>query len=424
MLEYIGKFNIEIASKYREVNVKMGFIKNGKAYWLESEAIQKHTYRAEGATEIGCVVRKVLDMTLMVNDVTRLLAEGDSVNLFYTTPSGECKVDIFFVNRVKVNDKNMVTEIEALDYLSYTKDNPMPFISMAKHTNLVTYADRLCESLGMDLIVKGDIVNPNLKLAYPKSYLLQDVLDEMAGAMNATLTTKTNGTYGARFPLKLPFKFNQAIITENVFMEAKPYKASNPIGTLDFTNGLLEVTIDDDSTSKYERVSISVFNPSSSRSKDLGNISKQVPAMTKNVDLGVCEFKEACLPQVIHFDKEVEVVDFNISVDKAAIKINTKDILNDDLVVEFQGLNFNEVSNFEESESKTKIVENIYIQSPNIYDTRIFKGKNIRVKYTGNPLWEIGDTLNVAGMAMLVTEHELTYTGGLRGSMKGVVIDG
>ena len=82
------------------------------------------------------------------------------------------------------------------------------------------------------------------------------------------------------------------------------------------------------------------------------------------------------------------------------------------------------MSNFEESVSKTKIVENIYIQSPNIYDTRIFKGKNISVKYTGNPLWEIGDTLNVAGMTMLVTEHELTYTGGLRGSMKGVVIDG
>lgn len=424
MLEYIGNFKEEIKSQFREINIKIGFIKNGKKYWLGSEDFQKHTYRSEGKVAIGGVVRKVINMALMVTDITSLLKKGDSFNLFYTTPSGECKVDIFFVNSVKTNDRNQIIDIEALDYLSYTKDNPMPFIAMAKHTDLITYADRLCESLGMDLVVKGDIVNPNLKLAYPKSYLLQDILDEMAGAMNATFTTKTNGTYGARFPLKLPFKFNKPIITENIFMEAKPYKASDPIGTLDFTNGLLEVTVDDDSTSKYERVSISVFNPSSSRSKDLGNISKQVPAMTKNVDLGVCEFKEACLPQVIHFDKEVEVVDFNISVDKAAIKINTKDILNDDLVVEFQGLNFNEVSNFEESESKTKIVENIYIQSPNIYDTRIFKGKNISVKYTGNPLWEIGDTLNVAGMNMLVTEHELTYTGGLRGTLKGVVIDG
>lgn len=425
MLEYTRSFKEDIKSQFREVNLKIGFIKNDQKHWLSSEDVQKHTYRSEIAKSLGGVVRKVINMSLMSTDATVLLQKGDSFNLFYTCNNdGECKVDIFFINAIKTNDRQQIIDIEALDYLSYIKDNPMPFVAMEKNTVLLAYTDRLCITVGLNLVVKEGVVNPVLKLAYPKNYILQDVLDEMGEAMNATLTTKTNGTFGATLPLIVPFSFVDSVISDDVFVEAKPFKASVPVEILDFKNCLIEVSIDDDNSGKYDRVSISLFNPSSSKSNELGKLDRQAPGMTKNVDLGIAEFKDPCLAQVIHFDNEVEIVDFNIGIDRANFKINTKDILNGELSLGFQGLNFNTISNFEESSSKTKIISNLYIQSPNIYDSRIFLGSDISIKYTGNPLLEVGDTIDVVGNTVLITEHELSYTGGLRGTIKGVVIGG
>ena len=97
-----------------------------------------------------------------------------------------------------------------------------------------------------------------------------------------------------------------------------------------------------------------------------------------------------------------------------------------ELETEFLGLDVNSVSAMSENtENKTKFVNNIYIQSPTIYDTFIYTAKGINIKYTGNTLYEVGDTILVDDKyKVFIVDHNLDYSGGLKGTIKGVLIDG
>lgn len=424
MLDYVGNFKNKILEPVREVNIRIGFISGNVEYILDSEAVQSHTYRVEIKPELGGVVRKVINMTLMVTPETSLLKRGNSFNLFYCLGDGaECKVDIFFISDIVRNDKQQIIEIDAVDYLTFSKDSPIPFVAMAKNVDLHTYARRVVKAMNMEITYASGVVNPQLKLGYPKSYVLQDTLEEMAFAMNATITTTTNGEFGARLPLIVPFTFNEPSVSDNVFFKVKPFKIGTPVETLTFQNSLIDYKVED-SNEKFDRVSISLFNPSNSAQKALGAVTKSVPAMTTNVNLGTSEFENPCLTQVVHFNQDVDIKSFNIAINRVKLVVDTKDISNEDLTIDFAGLDFATISNFDEAESNSKIINNMYIQSPNLYDSRIYLNDNITINYTGNPLIEVGDTVSIDGLQVLVIEHELKFTGGLRGTMKGVVING
>lgn len=425
MLDYIGDFKTGIMSKIREVNVNLAYKdENDKEHYLDSEDIQQLTQREEMLKEMGGVVRKVVNATLMVSEKTEHLKNGSSFNLIYKVgKNGQCSVDLFFINSVVKNDKNQTVKIEGVDYITYTKDTSLPFVTMSKNTYLVDFLRKIVLGTTMKLNVGYGVINPLLKLAYPKSYVLRDNLDEMGIAMNGIITTKSYGEMGVTLPTIVPFTFNQYSITGNIFLTVRKFDSSTSVEEFTFQNSLLEVTVNDDENN-HNQVSISLFNPSSSNSKDLGNITKEVPAMTNSVNLGIMEFDNSVLTQVIHFDEDVDVVDYDISMKRNKVVIDTKTLRNDDVTVSFRGVDFNQISNTEESESNTKIINNLYIQSPNVYDTKVYTGKDVTVKYTGNPLVEVGDVVTVDSKKIVLLTHELSYNGALRGKMKGVWLDG
>lgn len=70
-------------------------------------------------------------------------------------------------------------------------------------------------------------------------------------------------------------------------------------------------------------------------------------------------------------------------------------------------------------------ISNPYIQNRdqvNHINTDIYKGSNYSLRYRGNPLYQVGDTLNIEGVGkMLITKHTLQYNGSLSGTIEGVL---
>ena len=72
-------------------------------------------------------------------------------------------------------------------------------------------------------------------------------------------------------------------------------------------------------------------------------------------------------------------------------------------------------------------IENPYIQTTEhvaTLDKRIYEGIRYKLKYRGNPCYQIGDTIAVENIGnVLIYKRQLNYNGGLIGYMEGVLID-
>lgn len=73
-------------------------------------------------------------------------------------------------------------------------------------------------------------------------------------------------------------------------------------------------------------------------------------------------------------------------------------------------------------------MENPYIQTTEhiaALDKRIYEGIRYRLKYRGNPAYQVGDTVAVSGIGnLLIYKRQLSFNGGLGGILEGVFIDG
>ena len=426
MLFYIGDFDTSIKAQVRKVDVLLAFKKaDDTFFYLTGDDLQEVNYTSQVEKELGGVVKKVVNAKLMYTELTSFIKEGDFFNLFYTTgETGKCKADIFYINRLRTDSKKQVISIEAVDLLSYMKDNIIPFIPMMKNTNLKTYMIAVFNSLGLGYLI-GDVANPNLTLGYPKSRGFMNTLTEMAIASQGLICCKAIDVYGCKIPAVVPFSFNQPIFSDIAKVDVRPFKIAEPCDYPTYDDLIMDVEKDSDNTDKYDRVVISLFFPSSSQQKSLGKLNVTLPASTPNYNIGTVEFGQTKIPQVCHFDKKIKIADYSLGSDKCTLILDNESLLAENVNLEFFGLDVNEATlSGTATDSNCKNVTNLYIQSPTVYDHRIYLNPSCRIKYRGNPLYEVGDTIDIDGDRILILEHILNFNGALKGTMKGVVING
>ena len=73
-------------------------------------------------------------------------------------------------------------------------------------------------------------------------------------------------------------------------------------------------------------------------------------------------------------------------------------------------------------------IENPYIQTAEhvaALDKRIYQGVRYRLKFRGNPCYQVGDTLQVENIGnVLIYKRQLSFNGGLSGILEGVLVSG
>ena len=170
---------------------------------------------------------------------------------------------------------------------------------------------------------------------------------------------------------------------------------------------------------------IPIFYPNDRQYNKLGTLTSTIPGGVSNYSIGNVSFKNLSIPQCIHFDNEVRINNFDLAGDKCNIKVNNPNLFAVDCNIELFGSDISTLTVVQDSsDERVKIINNQYIQGPAVYDKYIYFSKDADIKYRGNPLYEIGDTITADEETILIIEHSLSYNGALSGTIKGVVIDG
>lgn len=428
MLDYTGTFNEDLKiAQGRRVDIEINFIKDGEEYVLTSEDIQDFTYQALTEKELGGVVKKVLNIKFMAKTNANVLEIGDWFNLcFVTSENSTCKLDIFYIRERKVDTKGLIINVEAVDLLTYLNEKDLPIITLEKDIFLRDYMKKLFITVGLQSSISDAIANPKLKLAYLKSSNIQATLTEMAIASNAIINPKAVDRRYVIIPVEIPTYFTEIDISDESFIEIKPFKIRDtPVDVMTYLDMLNDVSVTENGEAEYDQVLIPVFYPNDRQYTKLGNLASTLPGGVSNYSVGSINFKNLTIPQCIHFDADVQISTFNLSGDKCVIRVNNPNLQAVDCNIDIFGSDLSTLSVTDESsDEKVKVVSNQYIQSPAAYDKRIYFGKDVNIKYRGNPLLEVGDTIEIDEGKVLIIEHNLSFNGALSGSIKGVIING
>ena len=431
MLPYVGDFDTAIKQQARDVNVVIAY-KNGDNFvFLQKDNIQSLTLNSKVNKHLGGVVKRVADIKAMYNDYTLNLTKGTAINLYFKCGvNGVCKKAILYVNQTKVNEKSKVITIEALDYISYIQSNTN--IGMVKNTSLVNYEKNIFNALGWKYKISSTVANPKLSLGYPKGTKLIDTLEEMAIANNAIIDFGFKTERGLTLPFNLPASFSVKVNAEGYILPSEEFELhinkfafSTPVDTLNKTTDIIAFEKDDDNSDQYSDVKVNLFFPSSGEQKSLGKISVTVPGATQDYHIGTVDFGNTMIPQVCCFNGKVDIESYKLGPSSCAFNINNSGVNAKNIDVEFFGYDVAESTLKEtDADSNIKQISNMYIQSATAYDTRIFLNPNCTIKMFGNPLYEVGDTVQFGDDLVLLLEETLTFGGGLKETLKGVVLGG
>lgn len=397
------QFKKAIKSNVRELDVRFIFYNGDKKYVIKGKDIQSHKYNAICEKELGGIEKKILTITLMSNVITKLINEGTVLyketwakfnNVWYSDFQEK-----LIVSAKKIDEGKSTIKIEAVDTLTLIREEPMPYVAQEMNTTLNNYFKSVLSKLSENVTIPSNLVNTNLSLGFLKSNEVHENLLELAIASQALIRTD--------FTIK---KFTKTDIVDR----------------LNYGSGLIDYSVDADDLDTYSKVVVALFSPTAREYKNLGSIMTTLPPAARAYRLGTIEFDALYIPQLMVFDSAIEMDDYRLSSSSCSLTVTSKVNAIVDLTTQFYGLDVNSVKTSEDNdENRTKFINNIYIQSPAIYDTRIYTSKPITIKYTGNTLYEVGDTIRVDNKYdVLILEHDLTYDGSLRGTIKGVIIDG
>lgn len=431
MLTCVGDFATAIKESARDINVVIAYKKDDTYVFLQKDNIQSLTLNSKVNKHLGGVVKRVADIKAMYNEHTLNLTKGTAINLYYRCGvNGVCKKAILYVNQVKSDEKKKIITIEALDYISYIQSNVN--VGMVKNTSLVDYEKNIFNALGWKYKISPTVANPTLSLGYPKGTKLIDTLEEMAIANNAIIDFGFETERGLTLPFNLPASFTVKVNAEGYILPSEDFELhinkfafSAPVDTLNKTTDIINFEKDNDNTDQFEDVRVNLFFPSSSEQKSLGKINVTVPGATQNYYLGTVDFGSTMIPQVCCFNGDVEVVSYKLGSSSCSFTVNNNNVNAQNLEVEFFGYDIAESTlNDTDNDSNIKQISNMYIQSATAYDTRIFMNPNCTIKMFGNPLYEIGDTIECGDDTVLLLEENLVFNGGLKATLKGVVLGG
>lgn len=430
MLPYTGNFNTSIKETGREVDCIMSYKSGSTYYFLNKVNIQSLTLNSKVNKSLGGVVKRVCDIKAMYNEYTVNLAKGMAINLYYKCGTGCCKKAILYINRVKADQKKNIITLEALDYLSYLQSNAT--IGMVKNTYLIEYEKSIFNSLGWSYKFSPNVSNPMLSLGYPKGTKLLDTFEEMAIANNATIDFCFPTEYGIKLPFKLPATFTPQTNEDGYILPSDSFEVhinklgfGTPVDTLTIDTDIISFEKDDDNSDQYSDVKVNLFFPSSSEMKSLGKVNTTIPGATQKYYAGSVDFGNTMIPQVCCFSGDVDIDSYTLGSSSCSFTINNSDVNAKNIDVEFFGYNVAESTlKNTDNDSNIKQISNMYIQSAAVYDKRIYLNPNCTIRDFGNPLYEIGDTITVGDNTVLILEQNLVFGGGLKGTTKGVVLNG
>lgn len=427
MLPCTEDFATAIKQTGRDINVVIAYQSGDSYIFLQKDNIQSLTYNAKVNKGLGGVVRKVADIKAIYNEYTANLTKGMAINLYYKCGTGNCKKALLYINQVKVNKAKTLSTIEALDYFSYDQTNKA--LPIMKSVDLITYEKTIFTALGYKYLIDSDVVNTELSLGYPKSGKVLETLEAIAEANNAVIDFEDIIIYGLKLPFNLPTTFSVPVNTEgyiypgnDIQLHVKKLAFSVPVDVIDEDMELIDFELDDDNSDQYNEVRINLFFPSSSVQKSLGKVTATVPGSVTDYNIGTIDFGNTMIPQLCVFDDMVDFADYSIGSDSFTLSVNNSGVLAQNFEAEMYGLDISEATLKDtNTDSNVKQISNMYVQSAAVYDTKIFKSPNCTMKTFGNPLYEVGDTLQVGDKQVLILEENISFNGGLKANMKGVV---
>lgn len=426
MLLCTGDFDTAIKAQARDINVAICY-KDGDNYvFLQKDNIQSLTFDSQVDKGLGGLVKKVCNIKAVYNEYTIKLTKGTPINLYYGCGNGNCKKALLYISQVKTNKAKTIITIEALDYFSFDQTNKaMPIM---KNTDLVTYETAIFNVLDYKYYIAPNVVNPALSLGYPKSGKVGETLSAIAEANNATIDFGFVATYQLTLPFELPATFIIPVAEGDwinpdleMRLNVQRFCFDTPCDVVDEDVDIIDFELDDDSSDQYEDVKINLFFPSSGDQKSLGTVKATIPGNTLDYNVGTIDFGNTVIPQICVFDDMVDISDYTIGSDSFGFSVNNSSVLAKHIEAEMYGLDISESTLKDtDTDSNTKQISNMYIQGSSVYDTRIFKYPNCTIKTFGNPLYEVGDTIRVGDYDVLILEENIVFSGGLRGTLKGV----
>lgn len=427
MLPYTENFNEVIKELVRDIECILCYKRGENYIFLTKDNIQSLTYNAIVTKGLGGVVKKVCDIKAMYNEYTSDLKIGTPINLYFKCGDGNCKKALLYINSAKVNKAKTIITIEAMDFFSYDQTNKaMPIM---KNCTLKEYEAAVFSQLGYNYEIDADIVNPSLSLGYPKSGKVGETLNEIAIANNSLIDFEDIIVYRLLLPFTLPATFSIPVNQDGFIEPGLSLKLhvkrfgfkSSPDDDLDEDTELVDMELDDDNSNQYNDVRINLFFPSNGEQKSLGTVKATVPGSVINYNIGTIDFGNTVIPQMCVFDRYVDVADYTIGADSFSLKVNNPEVNAKTIEAEMYGLDISESTLKDtDTDSNTKQISNMYIQSASVYDTEIFKHPNCTLKTFGNPIYEVGDTIRVGDYDVLILEENLEFNGGLKCTLKGV----
>lgn len=414
MLNAIGNFKTAIKEISREVKIKITHTYNGTNYIIEGDDIIEVNYTSQAEKEQGSVVLKVVDAKLRVTDNTILLERDSIIQLTYVC-DGECECDIMYVDYSK--EKNNVITIQAYDLLTYLSNNSTVVMPLDRNVQLKEYMQKVFKSLSIKAFISDDIVSTNLSVAFSKSTSLLQTFKELAIASNSIIHFGQTGHYSAKLPLLLPQLLNQKIIGA----EVNKMCFAVPTESID---SYISYTKIDDGSNKYNDVRIPIYSPNLTTDRKVGTMKCLIPQNVSGYCPGTVELEDTFIPSVIKINDIIEVDSITLCNNTCALSFNNNSALAKEIECELYGSSIENTSILyanTDNTNKIKVVNNMYIQSAAVYDSKIYKSNDIEISYFGNPLIEVGDTVSIDGMNVLVLEHTLKFTGGLKGTIKGAI---
>lgn len=397
-----NSFKQAITGKTRELTMRIRFTSGITTYTLTAENLKTCKYHSSMEQELGGIEKKVMTIDFFSNTDAKFIQKDTELSIeygvklysswYYDTP------EKYIVTGVKAQVGKPFIQVEAVDALTLVRLKPLPFISQAKDTTLKNYLAYVSSCFSKPFSFDTSLKDQNLSLAFCKSTHTHDTLLEFAIASQSLL--KTN------------FKFASVIKKSSVY-------------NLSYSVGLIQYATTLDQLSQYTDARVQLYYPNLETSKTLGQFTKTIPTNATHFSLGQVKFKELVIPEVICFNQYVTMADYVLGSDRCELFVSLTNTSDVELQTTFMGLDINAFESSEtDASNKTKFIRNIYIQSSTDYDTRIYTKPQINISYIGNPLLEVGDIITVdANHTVLIYEHTLTFTGKLRGTVKGVILN-
>lgn len=437
MLGTNGNFNTEIRENGRQIVAELIFKDNV----LNNRRILTISYSAETNKALGGIVREVLNASLIDTGDLKPLSLGDGFYYKLYTATGSCVIGMFYISRIKRNEKRQTVDIESVDIIEHLRNSvnkPLPFM---RNVTTHDYFREIARHLSLTSSIEKDVLSHNLEFAYPTGSHFVTTLEDLGVSMQSLIRIRP--TYSSKLqttipfslggvsayntnsiPAEIPFYLEDLLYNNKTYILAKTFKTSPTYhDIIKYEDLLLDFSVDDDLTTTYKDVVVSLYYPSTGDLKRACEVGLTIPANYPNYTTGKISYEKGVIPQLFSFDGKVTIEDYFLYDDGCRLTFNNSDLLTKQYKMTLDGYGLQDTLLTEETDSNNvKVIVNKYIQSPVAYDLRIYKNKSCTISYRGNPAYEVGDTLLVDGKKVLVTGHTLEYTGALKGTLKGVLM--